>query len=245
MTKTTTSDTSAEPTPRTRLQGGERERIIAQEAVKFFAEVGFDGDTRELARRLGVTQSLIYRYFPTKAALIDRVYQEVYVGRWNPYWESIIADRSMPLESRLIRLYTDYARTALTWDWVRIFMFSGLRNEDINKRYLQFLRSRILEPVATELRATLGLPPPSELALTTAEVELVWGINARVFYWGQRHWIFDVPMEEDLDSMIHLTIRHFMKGAQDVVPDLLKATAETRSAGKNSEPLLATPKTSK
>lgn len=234
--KESTTGADAVLAPRKRLQGEERERIIVQEAVRFFAEVGFDGDTRQLARRLGVTQSLIYRYFPTKAVLIDRVYQEVYVGRWNPYWESIIADRTMPLEDRLMRLYSDYARTALTWDWVRIFMFSGLRNEDINKRYLQFLRNRILEPIAAELRANLQLPPPSELPLTTAEIELVWSINARVFYWGQRHWIFDVPLEEDLDAMIELTISHFIKGAEAVIPQLVKSAAagERSSSKKNS-----------
>ena len=58
-----------------RMSGPERERMIALEAVRFFAEVGFDGDTRELARRVGVTQSLMYKYFPNKAALIDRVYE--------------------------------------------------------------------------------------------------------------------------------------------------------------------------
>jgi hypothetical protein len=31
---------------------------------------------------------------------------------------------------------------------VRIFMVSGLRGESINKKYLDVLRSRILEPVA-------------------------------------------------------------------------------------------------
>lgn len=73
--------------PRRRLAGEAREKAIVEAAVQFFAEVGFDGDTRELARRVGVTQSLIFKYFPSKAALIERVYQEVYVGRWNPYWE--------------------------------------------------------------------------------------------------------------------------------------------------------------
>jgi AcrR family transcriptional regulator len=139
----TKSVTPSEPiAPRRRLKREDRDREIAQAAVAFFAEVGFDGDTRELARRMGVTQSLIFRYFPSKAALIERVYQEVYVGRWNSYWESIIADRSMPLQTRLLRFYKDYARVALTYDWVRIFMFSGLRGENINNRYLEFLRSR-------------------------------------------------------------------------------------------------------
>ena len=48
------------------------------------------GQTRELAQRLGVTQPLIYRYFPTKQDLIDRVYEEVFVGRWRPEWTDLI-----------------------------------------------------------------------------------------------------------------------------------------------------------
>ena len=48
---------------------GEREAQIVAEAVRFFAETGFEGQTRELAARLGITQPLLYRYFPTKEAL--------------------------------------------------------------------------------------------------------------------------------------------------------------------------------
>jgi AcrR family transcriptional regulator len=144
-------------TPRNRLAGLEREQQIAQAAVIFFAEVGFDGDTRELARRLGITQSLIYKYFPSKAVLIDRVYQEVYLGRWDPFWETVIRDRTVSVEERLNRLYVDYAKAALTWDWVRIFMFSGLRGESINQKYLNLLRTRILEPIAVEFRQVIKL----------------------------------------------------------------------------------------
>lgn len=219
------SSASKAPQPRRRLAGEERERAIVTEAVKFFAEVGFDGDTRELARRVGVTQSLIFKYFPSKAALVERVYQEVYVGRWNPYWEVIIADRRVPLDERLVRLYGDYAKTALTWDWVRLFMFSGLKGEAINQRYLQFLRSRVLEPVAIELRAALGLPGPEAVPLQEAEIELVWGINARIFYFGQRRWIFNVPLQADVEELIRLTIRHFMAGARAVVPELVRAAS--------------------
>jgi AcrR family transcriptional regulator len=208
--------------PRKRMKREDRDREIAKAAVAFFAEVGFDGDTRELARRLGVTQSLIFRYFPNKAALIERVYQEVYVGRWNPYWETIIADRSVPLQDRLVRLYKDYSRVSLTYDWVRIFMFSGLKGEDINTRYLKFLRSRILEPIAIEVRAELGLPTPEELPLKMSEIELAWGINSRIFYLGQRQWIFNVPLDIELDQIIEHTIITYLSGAKTVVPMLIK-----------------------
>ena len=113
--------------PHKRLSGPQREEHIIQEAIKFFSEVGFGGDTRELAKRLGVTQSLLYKYFPSKEALINRVFEVVYMGRWSPFWESVIQDRSLTLTERLTRLYTEYAKAALTRDWVRIFMFSGLR----------------------------------------------------------------------------------------------------------------------
>lgn len=209
------------PPPRRRLKREERDREIAQAAVAFFAELGFDGDTRELARRMGVTQSLIFRYFPSKAALIERVYQEVYVGRWNPHWESIITDRTISLQERLLRFYKDYARVALTYDWVRIFMFSGLRGENINARYLEFLRSRVLEPIAAELRVELGLPQFDQQPLTEEEIELIWGINARVFYLGQRLWIFNMPLSLDIDVIIDQTITSFMAGSRQILPKLL------------------------
>ena len=67
-----------------RLSPDEREREIVRGAVAYFAEVEFEGSTRDLAARIGVTQPLPYRYFPSKDALLDRVYQEVYLGRWDP-----------------------------------------------------------------------------------------------------------------------------------------------------------------
>ena len=215
--------------PRTtarRLSAPEREAHIVQEAVHFFAEVGFGGDTRELAKRLGVTQSLLYKYFPNKEALINRVFDVVYMGRWNPFWESVIHDRSVPLQDRLTRLYLEYAKAALTRDWVRIFMFSGLRGESINSRYLTVLRQRILEPIAAELRHEFGLPDVTTVPLKSAEIELVWGVNARVFYFGQRQWIFDGPVQDDLPALISLTVEHFLAGARVVLPRLVGPQAD-------------------
>src|SRR3546814_6333041 len=88
-----------------RLPRAERERLIVEGAVQFFAEVGFGGDTRELAKRLNITHPLLFRYFASKNALIERVYQEVFIGRWNPYWEIVISNRNVPLRERLVNVY--------------------------------------------------------------------------------------------------------------------------------------------
>src|SRR3546814_3661518 len=73
---------------------------MIEEAAAFFAEVGFEGATRALAARLGVTQALIYRYFPSKQDLIDAALAEVFGDRWNPEWEALLADAARPLEER-------------------------------------------------------------------------------------------------------------------------------------------------
>jgi AcrR family transcriptional regulator len=219
-----------------RLSGLEREKNIALEAVRYFAEVGFIGDTRELAKRLGITQSLLYKYFPNKEALINRVYEEVYLGRWNPFWETVVRDRNIALQDRLVRHYVEYTKTALTRDWVRIFMFSGLRGEDINRKYLQVLRERILEPIAIELRHEFGLPSVNKIPLQTSEIELVWSINARLFYVGQRKWIFNVPIEGELTELIEITVIHFLAGAKAVLPLILDKIPSAKKQKPTEQP---------
>src|ERR1700675_2500699 len=70
-----------------RLSPEEREEQIVQKAIQYFAAHGFSASTRELAREIGITQPLLYRYFPNKEALVERVFHEVYLSRWNPDWE--------------------------------------------------------------------------------------------------------------------------------------------------------------
>jgi hypothetical protein len=55
-----------------------------------------------------------------------------------------------------------------------------------------------------------------------------------VFYFGQRQWIFDVPIEDDLEDLIQMTIEHFMAGARVVMPSLLGVTAVSKSRSRTS-----------
>lgn len=84
-----------------RLSPAARLELILSEAIIFFAEHGFEAQTRGLAARIGVSQALIYRYFRTKADLIDKVYQRIYLSHWNAFWEKILSDRRISLERRL------------------------------------------------------------------------------------------------------------------------------------------------
>jgi AcrR family transcriptional regulator len=198
--------------PRRRLPPGEREALIVAEAVRFFAENGFGGQTRELAARLGITQPLLYRYFPTKEALIERVYQEVFVGLLTPEWETLLDDRSIPYEERMIRFYQAYSQRILTYEWVRLFMFAGLKGLDLNARFLEMLRRRIFFRVIREMRLAYGLPPVEEVPATELEYELVWGLHAAIFYIGIRRWIYGLPIPSDLDRTITAKVKAFLQG---------------------------------
>ncbi|MGE5478251.1 MAG: TetR/AcrR family transcriptional regulator [Bacteroidales bacterium] len=196
---------------RRRLPRNERERLIIDEAIRFFAEVGFEGQTRALAQRLGVTQPLLYRYFPDKESLIERVYEEVFEGGWDPEWEVALADRSRPLGERLGELYRLYTLENFTYERVRLFMFAGLKDRAIASRYLAFLRDHLFIPLAREVRAAGGLDasqPPSE-----AEIEIAAGLHGAVGYVGLRRWVYQTTVEIDVDAAVAALIQAFVDSA--------------------------------
>lgn len=207
---------------RKRLSPAEREAMIVKEAIRFFAEIGFDGKTRDLASRIGITQPLLYRYFPSKESLIERVYQEIYVQRWNPDWDSLIPDRSRPLAERLIEFYQAYSHAVYDYEWVRIFLFSGLKSGKLNDRYLSLIRDKILQPVCEELRHMNNLPSPSTVAIKEEELELAWGLHGMFFYRAVRHFAYNMPIVENTDQAITNDVRLFLAGAPTVHKDIVE-----------------------
>ena len=75
-----------------RLSREDRERAIITAAVNYFAEVGLNGQMRALADQAGVSQALLFKHFATKDAMLERVFQEVYLKRWIPAGKSILED---------------------------------------------------------------------------------------------------------------------------------------------------------
>lgn len=198
---------------RKRLPRAERERLIVEEAVRFFAEVGFEGQTRALAERLGVTQPLLYRYFADKEALIDRVFDEVFLKRWRPEWEDLLRDRSRPLTDRLTDFYQNYCRTIFTPEWIRIFMFAGLKGEIANQHYFDIVFNNVLKPCCIELRHDMGLPSIEEKPITETEVDLAWALHGAISYIALCKWIYKLPVPENIDPLIAVSITAYMQGS--------------------------------
>jgi AcrR family transcriptional regulator len=206
-----------------RLSAEEREKQIVEKAIQHFTRHGFAGSTRELARELGVTQPLLYRYFPSKEALIDRVYDEVFEA--GPAWGSDLTDRTVPLNERLHRFYVAYSATILREEWIRIFIFAGLTHEGINNRYLSKLRARVFVPVLKEVRHSFGISEPSSNEVLDAEIELLWGLHASIFYLGVRKWVYGLKIPKDIEGVIRAKVDSFLSGAPAVMQGMHKENA--------------------
>jgi AcrR family transcriptional regulator len=197
-----------------RLSPEERRKEFVAKATEFFAEEGFGGGTRDLARRLGVTQPLLYRYFPSKDDLIKEVYRTVYLEPLETGWEKLLGDRSRPLRDRLLEFYRGYTNVIFTRKWLRIYLYSGLKGLDINRWYVGVVREQILTRIVRECRHEMGLPAQGKP--TTSELELAWVFHSGVFYYGVRKYIYESPVLEDKEQMIADALDAFLAGYQQV-----------------------------
>jgi len=198
---------------RRRLPPAERREKILSEAISVFAENGFESSTRELAQQLGITQPLLYRYFPNKESLIREVYRAVYLDRWNVEWDQLLCDRSRPLDERLRAFYGSYTEVIFAREWMRIYLFSGLKGTDINRWYIGLLEERILQRIMKEYRHLVGLD--DEIPPSAEELELAWAFHSGIFYAGVREHIYELPPVQDRQRMIANTVRLFHLGIQD------------------------------
>lgn len=182
------NSTDSVPPTRRRMSTAERKRQILDRAIQFFAKYGIDGQLRNLTKELGVTHTLLYHYFPTKDALIQEVYKEVFESRWKPEWEALLDDESLTPEEKFNAFYLDYTNTVLTYDFVRILIFSGLSDHSISDRFFELLRSRLLPRLIRETRKYCNQPTTPKP--TQRELEFLMGLHGGIFYIGMRRWIY-------------------------------------------------------
>jgi len=211
----------------------ERERQILDGAIQFFSVHGFDGQLRDLAKSIGVTHALLYHYFPTKQALVDRVYVEVFEGRWRDEWDELLDDPTADVEDKLTTFYSEYVNITLTCDFVRILMFSGLTDHTITDRFFLMLRKRLFPRLIRETRRFRGASNrarPSE-----REMELLMGLHGGLYYVSMRRWIYgqrvyagDAPAAYD-EAMVRDRVRGYLLASRELFGDA--GAVKKRQAG--------------
>ncbi|WP_342070945.1 TetR/AcrR family transcriptional regulator [Yoonia algicola] len=204
------------PTKRKRYSPDERRQMIIDASIKFFAEQGFDSSTHQLAKHIGVTQPLIYQYFPSKEDLISAVYAEMFQNRWSDEWDVILADRNRDLRDRLEDFYTRYCAVIHAPDWIRIFLYSGLKGGDITRRYAPIVEERAIRRICIEARDAFHLPSMDQAPLTNEEFEAAWMMHGGIFYYGVRRYVYGGNVGATTEQLVQSSVTLFMDGMSGV-----------------------------
>ncbi|KUP94532.1 TetR/AcrR family transcriptional regulator [Tritonibacter horizontis] len=169
---------------RKRLSAQARRAEIVQAAIELFSETGFDGSTRDVARRAGITQPLLYRYFPNKENLIEAVYSRVFLETWDMQWDGMLLDRTQSVRDRFQRFYEAYTETVFQPVWLRLWYFALLRDANVHAWYREVVQEQILKPLVRERRVELGR---SEVfAVTAEELDATWLLHGGLLNYGLR-----------------------------------------------------------
>jgi len=227
---------TAKAPARRRLTNGERERQIVDGAVRFFADRGLDGQLRDLANDIGVTHTLVYHYFPTKQALIDRVYAEIFEGLWDPAWEALLDDPALDVETKIASFYVAYAKGIFSREFVRIIVFSGLADGTIPSRFFELLRARLFPRLVRETRRHIGTTRRARP--TARELEYLMGLHGGIFYIGLRRWVYAQPVHGgaglDDETAIRDRVRGYLHAARDVLVDDASGAKTPRTARRRT-----------
>lgn len=161
---------------RNRMPGGDRREQILHGAMELFAEKGFRGaTTREIAQHLGISEALMFKYFPSKEALYRAIIQKRTDGSEEMFFpkEAVQAkdDRQVfrSVASNLL------ARNTGDPTFMRLILYSALEGHELSRIFFEnhvmektrlladYIRQRIKEkafkpvPPLLAARAFMGM----------------------------------------------------------------------------------------
>jgi len=193
-----------------RIRGEERRAQLLDVALALFAEHGYDGtSTRQIASAAGVTEGLIFKYFPTKRDLLRAVIERYAPCRETLDREQCLAD--LLVEEALVHVFNGMANHL--WEnrlFVRMVIMESYRQGEafqelmtIMERGPCFLRHLLDARVA---RGELALPD------TAAAAALLGG---SVFAFFQKHQHRgESEWRRRSTEFIREAVRLFLQGAR-------------------------------
>ena len=198
-----------------RLPRDARRAQILAEACKFFSEYGLTAQTRALAEACGVSQRLLYSFFPSKAALLEEVYRTEIAGPFKAIWFAELKDRSVPIEERLTRFYREYYDTVTTRRWLRLFLYASLAEVAMAPAYIAAIVTHMLEIIVEEAAWSHRLRKPADAATTQ---EVGWILHGAVSHLAIRRHVYRNTNPLAVDKVIAIQVRSFLAGLNAVLP---------------------------
>ena len=202
-----------------RMPGAESKGQILGTAADFFANNGLTGQTRRLAEECGISQRLLYRFFPTKDDLLDEVYRQEILGAFKVAWFAELQDPSRPVEQRLRDFYSDYLKVTLTRKWLRLFMYASLADARMAPDYISSIITQMLEVIMREAAIEKGIELPADVA---AIHEMAWTLHGAISHYAIRRHLYHASHILPEHKVVAMHVRMFMAGFESMVQDYIE-----------------------
>jgi AcrR family transcriptional regulator len=197
-----------------RMTAQDRRRQILEQAATYFSENGLTAQTRGLAAACGVSQRLLYRYFPTKEALLDEVYRTAIAGLFKAVWFAELADNTVPLADRLVHFYQDYFETIFTRRWLRLFMYSSLAEVGMAPNYTSAIVLQLLETIVGEAAREQGVAVPLDKAM---QHEIGWTLHGALTHYAIRRHLYGFTQSVAEADVVAIHVAQFLGGFRAAV----------------------------
>ncbi|MFN5512457.1 MAG: TetR/AcrR family transcriptional regulator, partial [Burkholderiales bacterium] len=220
----------------------EREAQLLAQAATFFSEHGLSAQTRALAKACGVSQRLLYSFFPSKSALLEEVYRRHIAGAFQDPWLSDLQDRSQPIEQRLIDFYATYYDQVTTRGWLRLFLFASLAEVTMASDYIASVLSRALSLIIREAAHAQGLRAPRSPA---AAHEIAWVLHGAVSHLAIRRHVYGNANPIAARKAIALQVKIFLGGLSQALPQAAEPSRTRARPVTAANPQNSTKRTSK
>ncbi|HUI07095.1 MAG TPA: TetR/AcrR family transcriptional regulator [Verrucomicrobiae bacterium] len=132
----------------------ERRTQILRAATKLFATQGFNGTTtREIADRVGVKETILFRLFPSKRELYWAVIDE----KTRAVSSRQLLERQLAAAANERKMFVTIARDILERNTkdstlTRLLLFSGLEEHGLSERFFQTYIAEYYEVLASYIR---------------------------------------------------------------------------------------------
>lgn len=200
-----------QPTRQKPYHHGDLRHALLESALEQLAE----GDSaplnfRQLAVRLGVSHSAIYRHFPDKQALIDALAEHGF-GQLSTRFSEAVQKSADTTHIRLLALARTYVHFALDEPILMRVMFSGVSSDRKTLPSLKRAAGTALDALRTLVEAA------------QARGELVGDdpLGVTLTYWAALHGLAELLTDDQLsgmvapaqtDTLIETTVEHLLSG---------------------------------
>ena len=204
-----------------RASARDRQASLIAAAASLFAAKGFNGTTtKEIAKAAGVSEALVFKYFPTKRTLYGAILAEKVTV--NELLEPVEAAAKKRDDHRVFTLIASYRiRPGVDSTLLRLLLFSALEGHELSEMFFGKHHKVFYDHLAAYIRTRIedgAFRPVDPLLAARAFIGMI--AHHRLL-----HEIFSVPMHQSHEHTVATYVDLFLTG-------LVKMPADRQTPGR-------------